>query len=91
MKKLVATLAIVGLLAACGGRQESGQASAPRPASFVFEGKVVSASRSKNESSAGRSKAGSITLQLSTSQTSLESCSIRPPRVVVIPFGPDTS
>jgi hypothetical protein len=87
MKKLVATLGICAILAACGDRQDEG-ASAPRPARFEFEGKVVTASKGKKESSA--SNAGSITLQLSASHTSSKDCSVPPPRVVVIPFGKNT-
>jgi hypothetical protein len=91
MKKLVATLSICSLLAACGGGRGLRQASTYDAARFEFEGKVVTASKSKKELNNGPSKTGSIALQLSSSHTSVERCALVPPRVVVIPFGPNTS
>jgi hypothetical protein len=88
MKKLVATLTICTVLAACAG-QDRGKTSTPRSEGFEFEGKVVKASKSEKESTTGSSKVGSIALQLSSSHTP-KGCALPPPRVVVVPFSANT-
>jgi hypothetical protein len=89
MKKLVATLTICTVLAACGGGQDRGKTSPPGSEGFEFEGTVVKASKSEKESATGASKVGSIALQLSSSHTP-KGCALPPPRVVLVPFSANT-